>query len=147
MLNNLKYILLFILSLRWECLLPFILQILFFCCHSDWLAGFINPDRWKNAVWLVSPYKCSPLIKLKFYSLSVTLISLPLLALLAREAEFKNCLSAFVCQDSLDQFICSHWTTFLLISRIYDGGFISDTQRDEKPVGPQIVIRLLVRWA
>lgn len=77
MLNNLKYILMFILSLRRECLLPFILQILFFCCHFNWLAGFINPDRWKNVVRLVSPYKCSPLIKLKFCSLSVNLISLP----------------------------------------------------------------------
>lgn len=55
---------------------PFYLfETSFFFCHFGWLAVLINLDREKNLVWLVSPYKCSPLIKLKFCSLSVTSIS------------------------------------------------------------------------
>lgn len=50
---------------------PFNLEIFFFFCYFSWLAVLINLD----VVWLVSPYKCSLLIKLKFCSLSVNPIS------------------------------------------------------------------------
>lgn len=129
-----------------------------FICHFSWLAALIELDRWKNAVWLVSPYKCSLLIELELCS-----ICQPHLSGSPHSGPRRAAGRSFWTETSVwflfrrpdreikeNQFVLSRLPPLMsscvlsvsaedLLLTIYCRRFISDTPLEENPVGPQNV--------